>query len=101
MANQSICCFDLLSGNGINPTESTTGSGLAETGHFMKITALAFRETYQELYSSSRDGMILRWSSHFPCQTPRISNRITREERCEPEEQAEADKLSDWESDID
>jgi hypothetical protein len=60
MANHSIGCYDLISGEFAQQPETN------QAGHFMKMTGLVFRESMQELYSAGLDGMILRWSSAFP-----------------------------------
>ncbi len=54
----SLAAFDLASGEALPMT-----SQLAHCGHFMKITGLVFRESVQEMYSASHDGMLLKWSS--------------------------------------
>ncbi|GBG32047.1 DNA excision repair protein ERCC-8 [Hondaea fermentalgiana] len=51
---QSIGCFDVHTGHPANFAPRWSG-------HFMRITGLALRESTQELFSVGIDGLLLRW----------------------------------------
>jgi DNA excision repair protein ERCC-8 len=57
----SLAAFDLASGEALPMTGQ-----LAHAGHFLKITGLVFRESAQEMYSASQDGLLLKWASSPP-----------------------------------
>mmetsp|Transcript_1314 Transcript_1314/g.3248 ORF Transcript_1314/g.3248 Transcript_1314/m.3248 type:complete len:477 (-) Transcript_1314:131-1561(-) len=91
----SIGAFDLVRGDYLEECHTMT-----HTGHFLPITALAFRESAQELYSVSFDGMLLRWASTLLSDEPAPEDASDREQPTELAVSESPEFLDDWDSDI-
>mmetsp|Transcript_10675 Transcript_10675/g.18861 ORF Transcript_10675/g.18861 Transcript_10675/m.18861 type:complete len:460 (-) Transcript_10675:46-1425(-) len=97
-AGNSVGCFDVFSGEYLEHSHEMSNSG-----HFMRVTGLQFRETFQELYSCGLDGLLLRWTaknSHFP-QDQGNSDSDVRDSASLSDLEQNGEEMLDWTSDID